>query len=133
MLLFVRPTARPVGSLSCSQPMIDYSIYYRTTLPLERTWRGYSWDLFLSAFNSSERVLSVYGRVRAARKSWLVFPEYGFRRRELPGGACFAGQAGSESEFIQNLFGSLSVDLAKASVCIDITGFIRPYLIFLIK
>ncbi len=113
--------------------MIDYSIYYRTTLPLGRRWRDCSWDLFLSAFNSSERVLSVYSRISAAQKTWLIFPEYSFRDRELPSGKCFACQGVNESDFVQNLFNSSHAELGKASICIDITGFIRPYLIFLVK
>jgi len=87
----------------------------------------------MSAFNSSERVLSVHRRVSAGRKKWLVFPEYGFRNGELPRGDCFTSAATGESEFIQNMFSSFAGDLKGVSICVDITGFIRPYLIFLVK
>ena len=120
-------------NLICFAPMVDYSIYYRTTLPLGDPRAQDSWDLFLSAFNSSERVSSVYRRVTAGRKDWLVFPEYEYRKSEWPKGRCFTQPAGNESEFIQNFFSSVPLDLGRASICIDITGFIRPHLIFLTK
>ena len=39
---------------------------------------GASWDLFISTYNNSKRVQSVFSQVPAARRSWWVIPEYGY-------------------------------------------------------
>jgi len=63
----------------------------------------------------------------------LVFPEYEYKQSEWPRGRCFTQSAGDESDFIQTFFSSVPLNLGRASICVDITGFIRPHLIFLIK
>ena len=41
------------------------------------------WDLFISAYNNSKRVQTVFPKVPAARRSWWVIPEYGYGLEEL--------------------------------------------------
>jgi hypothetical protein len=39
--------------------MIDYTIYFRENLPLDSEW-GAEYDIFISAYNASDRVIDVY-------------------------------------------------------------------------
>lgn len=55
--------------------MIDYTYQYKTVLDI-RAVGGSNWDVFISAFNPSERVIKVFDEVRSARKHWLVHHEY---------------------------------------------------------
>ena len=93
------------------------------------------YDAFVSAFNLSERVASTFGRISAARKYWLIHNEYSFQPAELPTSApALRSAERSESEFILEAFGQLTPPLSPAArLCVDITGFMRPHLMFLMK
>lgn len=95
---------------------------------------GLTFDIFLSAFNTASRVSDVFNSVSASVKISVVHREYGVSSAELPAGH-FASDAEYEDEFILQLFEDrlAETDLATARVCVDITGFLRPHLIFLIK
>ena len=41
-------------------------------------------DVFVSAFNSSDRIAGVFNDVRAHRKLWLIHPEYQYTPIDLP-------------------------------------------------
>jgi hypothetical protein len=121
---------RPVFS-TCK---IDFTIFFKTALSPTLDWcNSESWDLFLSAYNSSERVRSVFDAVNAARKCWLLCPEYGYQDSERPCGDSFIGVDPHESDLIPNFFAHLAVDLSSGSICVDLTGFIRPHLLFLLR
>lgn len=114
--------------------MTDYTIYYKDTLSINEDWsKLYVWDLFISAYNSSERVTRVFDKVISPLKYWLLFSEYAYKPEEYPEGNKYVSGNADEAEFITSFYNSMSVDLSKSKVCVDITGFIRPYLITLIK
>jgi len=114
--------------------MIDYSIFYKTALSGDLSWALHeSWDVFLSAFNSSERVRSVFQAIRAQEKHWLVCAEYGYEAGELPVGNCFAESAESEEAFINRFFATRVDVNSDKSMCVDTTGFVRPQLLFLLN
>jgi hypothetical protein len=113
--------------------MIDYTILYKDELPVVGPWRNsLQWDVFISAYTAAERVQSVYTKVTARSKHWLVFPEYGFCSDEYPTGG-FALTTRDEAEYIKTFWESTIGDARGKKIVIDITGFIRPYLIFLLK
>ena len=114
--------------------MIDYSIFYKAETPLSKVYTlSSSYDLFISAFVSDERVHSIFDKINATKKHWLVFPEYNFDSAQLPGSR-YSSNSRDESEFIRMFFKeNFSKTIANLSICIDMTGFIRPYLMFLIK
>ena len=64
----------------------EYNIFYKTDLSSELAWRGHAWDIFASAFNSSERVRIVFDKVNAREKYWLIHSEYDYQDHELPHG-----------------------------------------------
>jgi hypothetical protein len=111
--------------------MIDYSIYYQQELQPDEIGTIASHDVFVSAFNSSERVREVYQRISADRKIWLVHPEYQYDFGELPKNQeTVVPKANSETEQVYALLTSLG-PLDGKTLCIDITGFMRHVLISL--
>ncbi len=113
--------------------MADYSIYYKGNLDPQSQWQ-LDWDLFISAYNSSERVQTVYDNVRADSKHWLMLPDYKYADHEHPSGQCHAIPCSDEAEFIKQCFASAGIDDVSGNrVCIDITGFVKPYMMFLLR
>jgi hypothetical protein len=113
--------------------MIDYSVLYKNELPARDDWPAdVRWDIFVSAYTAAERVRTVYEKATASEKHWLVFPEYGFSANTFPKGA-FASPLRNEAEYVKAFWEASIGDVSGRSICIDITGFIRPYLIFLLR
>ena len=114
----------------------DYGLYLREEIFGARGWQATdTYDLFLSAFNLGERTAEVYGRIGAAEKVWLIHEEYGLSISELPVGPKF-GLAGSDEAIyckalIDGLLASGKLDVARTRLCIDITGILRPHLMFI--
>ena len=112
--------------------MIDYSICSREHIvPSELASISTTWDTYISAYNTSARVIQVFERVKARRKIWLVQPEYGFEKSAVPDNA-FVAQTRDEAVFWRQFDEFAGRDWADGSVCIDITGFMRPQLVFLV-
>lgn len=114
--------------------MRDYTHLYREELRLGDSWSD-QWDIFLSAYNSSARVQEVFAKAPANTKQWLIHNEYGYSTTEHPTGNVFTSAADNEAEFIQEYYSAhlSSVDLASTKFCVDVTGFMRPHMMFLIK
>jgi len=111
---------------------MDYSFYYRSELKQEQDWG--KWDLFLSAYNLSQRLEKVFDKVSAEDKFWLIFPEYDFTAEELP---VFANKiivtGKNEIEQQKSILADLDLSSFKdKTVCIDATGFMRPQLLFML-
>lgn len=113
--------------------MIDYTIFYKSSVSLEAGGglEG-SWDVFISAYNSSERVRLVYEKVSALRKYWLLHPEYCYSEAEHPTERSYSTPPCDEGTFITGFFEELNEPIVGQSICIDITGFMRPHLMFLL-
>ena len=114
--------------------MRDYTYLYAETLPRNGGWDR-NWDVFLSAYNESERVRRVYEMATAAEKHWIVHSEYGYNRAALDLGSAFYGESQGEAEFVLRLWERCidGADCSRMSVCIDATGFMRPHLMFLLR
>lgn len=119
---------------------IDFSIFYKKKYSALSELNGsVNYDLFISAYNDSYRVKSVFDEINANQKHWLLFPEYFYKEEEKPilknsGESLFEfPKLTKEGEIIRKYFSDASIDVSKARLCIDITGFIRPHLIFLVR
>jgi len=113
--------------------MIDYTVLYKGELPVAGDWAdGAQWDVFISAYTAAERVRHVFEKAGARAKHWLVFPEYRFAESITPAGA-FALASRNEAEFVKAFWEARVGDAQGKTIGIDITGFIRPYLIFLLR
>lgn len=116
--------------------MIDYNLMYREELPLDDDW-SYDVDIFISAYNSSDRVSHIYKKISAGKKYWWLLPEYQYSSDEYPEGNTFTCDAKddemSEAEFAV-LFLDKHPELLEGtpSICIDITGFVKPYMMSLL-
>lgn len=115
--------------------MIDYTIFYKSELPIKDDWsKSITWDLFISAYNSSDRVNTVYDKVTAKFKHWLVLPDYNFSSSELPNDYYFRSPVNNEGEYIRKYFEEAQIEnLTDLNICVDITGFVKPYMMFLLR
>ena len=109
--------------------MIDYTILYRTQMARSDPWSE-RWDLFISSFNSSERVKVVFDKAQATEKKWLIHEEYDFDASEAPANAIGPGNC-DEARFMHAVFNNLGAR-RRASVCVDITGMLRPHIMVLL-
>jgi hypothetical protein len=112
--------------------MDRYSIFYRHEVS-ESQLRQSQYDLFLSAFTLAPRALHVYDNVPSDSKIWIVFPHFGFDREELPSEKVCEVTSIYEQDFVADLLNHLPSELQKVRICVDVTGFIRPHLMFLVK
>lgn len=92
-----------------------------------------AWDLFVSAYNDSMRVRAVYDRVPAVERHWWVMPEYRYEREELPDIAASSFLAdGDEATIINAGLEAVGFDRSRHSrLLFDITGMMRPHILFL--
>jgi len=120
---------------------IDYSIFYKKKFDTVNELKNSKhYNLFISAYNDSNRVKSIFDEINSTEKHWLLFPEYNYPVEELPlvDGVgtklfCFDDFL-NEGEIIRNYVQQSKNDFKNIiNICIDITGFIRPHLIFLIR
>src|SRR3954462_15670120 len=113
-----------------NQSFSDYQLFSKGTVSLDDLAR-LNWDRFVSAINESDRLTSVFGTVRATEKHWLICPEYGFAAHEWPNAPLFSSATYNEDEFIVKYFDDYPIKSGER-LCFDITGFIRPHLMFLL-
>lgn len=116
--------------------MIDYTIYYKTSYNSNSNWATEnSWDVLISGYNVSDRVQTVFDHANSVEKHWLVFPDYCYVREQYPSsGTVFdLPSAHDEADFIRKYFQEFGRSIANKRICIDITGFTRAHLLFLLK
>lgn len=114
--------------------MLDYSICYKQSWNPNVTWPTARWGLFLSAFNSSDRVKVSFQKAQADERHWFISPEYNYVQSELPTDApTFIADGNTEAEHITSYFQKSGVDVEQTKICIDITGFMRSHLLVLLK
>ncbi len=119
---------------------VPYDISYKHKFKEVREIKGHNrYDIFISAYNNSYRVQEVFNNIDAVKKHWLVFSEYRYCREEISvkdesNISVYELEGNkSEGEVIRQYFEGLDLALSEANICIDITGFIRPHLLFLIR
>ncbi len=112
--------------------MIDYSIFYKRNIDTNRIGVELPvFDVFVSAYNSSQRVNGVYDAIRATKKIWLIHPEYNYSPIEYPADnpkVCPVEM--SETSQVKILLDEIG-EIENKSICIDTTGFMRHVIIFL--
>ncbi|GLS19643.1 hypothetical protein GCM10007874_26600 [Labrys miyagiensis] len=114
--------------------MFDYTLFYKTPLNVPDLG-SQVWDIFVSAFNLSERVKAVHSAVMATHKVWIIHHEYQLSEADIPESS-FRSLSEREDEFIIDFIAFLSTrcgPLSGQRLCIDVTGFMRPHLLFLIR
>lgn len=111
----------------------DYHLFGRsrvTPANIRSTLTGY--DRFVSAFNTSSRVKTVFSEIDTPIKHWILFEEYRLSESDLPSEDLrHIALNADEAEAIQQYFDAYPISPGE-SICVDITGFIRPHLLFLL-
>lgn len=113
---------------------MDYSLLSRCEFPVDRLNEIPECDLFISAYNQSERVRTLFDAIRSPRKEWLVHPEYDFKPAELPtNGTVHDGFGRDEAEFWHQYFDTADFDNipVETRISVDLTGFMRPHIMLL--
>lgn len=114
---------------------LRYDILYRSQIETPADWQNQpTWDFFVSAYNSSQRLRTAYDGVSAKQKLWVIHPEYNFQAAELPQEPYFAPVATDESGFVREIFehlDGLGFEFGVSTLCVDITGMMRPHILFL--
>jgi len=79
-------------------------------------------------------VSPIYAKIEADRKFWFIPPEYNYELGKLPKVDVLSNSgAGSEDEVIINAFDGLFSKIPRNSrICIDVTGMMRPQILFLL-
>jgi len=115
---------------------IDYSIFYRRQIRPENIANEVGdFDIFISAFNSSGRISAVFNSIKSSRKIYLVHPEYNFSSADVPRGdwEIYVPEEIDESVQINGLFNMIGPLSGVERICVDITGFMRSPLCFLVE
>ncbi len=120
---------------------INYEILYKRKFHnTDELNKVSQYDLFISAFNDSQRVKEVFSSINSVEKHWIVFPEYDYDERDCPlkddlkNIRVFVPDRGqTEGEIIRNYIKSINGNIENLKICIDITGFIRPHLLFILR
>lgn len=109
---------------------IKYLIDCKSPLSQEHTW-----DVFISAYNDSKRVQELFKSIQANEKHWIILPEYGYTPIEIPKEPnVWVATERNESDQIINTMGRiLDPEKPEKKICIDMTGFMRPQILFILK
>ena len=112
---------------------MDFTIFYKSAYSNNFDWANlHQYDVFISTFDSSERVLSLFDRISAKEKHWFVTPHHKVGPNKPKNGKIFEFNCFNEDDFIISYFENAKIT-NNSSICIDITGFIRPFIIFLFR
>lgn len=89
------------------------------------------WDLLISAYNDSQRVQHVFETVPAKQRTWWVLPEYGYTAEEVAHlSNAVLLEPGREDQVVTQGLRATSFS-AGQRLCVDITGMMRPQILFL--
>ena len=109
--------------------LIDFTIFYKTSYESGDVDSLEEYDFFFSAYDDCERTKVIFDKIKAKKKIWIDFPHYKNGTLSVPD--LYVCNSFKEDECFIDLFSQLTL-LNNSKICIDITGFIRPHLIFFI-
>lgn len=112
---------------------MDYTIYYKSSHESINDVDFPIYDQFFSGFDACERTKEIYNNVRADKKIWLIFPQYKkIEEHEYNGYDIYSNEHFEEDKYFDGFIEFYKIN-KKTKICIDITGILRPHLIYLIK
>ncbi len=85
------------------------------------------YDIFFSAFDDCDRTKFIYDNINSKNKKWIIYPNYNISK-EIENSFCYKSYEEDDEDFI-DFIESLSIQ-ENSNICIDITGFLRPHLIY---
>lgn len=108
--------------------MMNYSYYFIEEV---KDVSALQYDVFISVFDGCDRTQETFKRVSAAKKYWLVIPQYKQSAEKLPKDYLFSSYT-EESDYILEIIEKIDVR-GEQKICIDSTGFIIPHLLYLVQ
>jgi len=112
---------------------MDYSIFYKEDYSINEIKTLGPFNIFISSFDDCERTINVAKEIIADNKIWLIFPHYKIKNEAYPKDfRVYTNSSYKEDDYFQDFINE-NIIKSNASICIDITGFIRPHLLFLLK
>ncbi|MCD4663996.1 MAG: hypothetical protein K8R68_01920 [Bacteroidales bacterium] len=112
---------------------MDFSILYKESFPNGNIESIAGYDLYISAFDDCDRTKQIFEKINAIEKKWIVFPQHkNIEKQELLNSNTYFKDEFKEDDFFIDFFNNWNYSTT-IRLCIDITGFIRPHLLFLIK
>lgn len=120
---------------------MNYSFFYKQkiedTSP-NQVQKKLNYDLFISAYNETDRVNHIFDNVQAKEKHWIIFPEYHFTDIEIQGlqGNVFNYSNWldrDEDEIIFDYYEKNKSLFGNNKIAIDITGMLRPYIVYITR
>jgi hypothetical protein len=115
---------------------MDYTIFYKQTLDFQENWDNLpEYDIYISTFDCSDRVKHNFSKIKARNKHWLFTPHHKIPEdKRIDEGEIFEYPLFNDDEFLIEYFNAIAHLLKdNPKICIDITGFIRPFIVFLIR
>lgn len=133
-MLLLRKVLYPSNNLKhfsiYNMAKVDFTYFYKQKY-LNVTEIGTSdYDILVSTFNQTDRVCEVFKAINAKEKYWIILPDYEnnlFVGNETKISVPYEGYS-QLSAFIDTL--QLNED---TKLCIDITGFLIPHMLFTIR
>jgi hypothetical protein len=117
--------------------MTEYSLFYKKSYRVEADADfplNDNWDTFISSYNQNEKINEVFKNISAKEKYWLIQPEYGFSPGELPPlvgcKELIIPKESDESVIISELFDRIKIDWGNVNLCVDISGFLAPTILY---
>lgn len=119
---------------------MNYSFFYKykyEDVSSDSISNNLKYDLLISAYNESERVKHVFESIDSKEKHWLIFPEYDYENIEITELKekvfNYSERTDDEDDIILDYFNENEKLFQNSKICIDITGMLRPYIIFMVR
>lgn len=109
---------------------VDFTYFYKQKYSNIKEIECCNYDIFISTFNQTERVTEIYKAINSEKKYWIILPDYEnnlFVGNEAKISVPYEGYR-QLSAFIDELPVNTNTKL-----CIDITGFLIPHMLFTIR
>ena len=107
---------------------MDFTIFYKESYENGDVDCGIGYDWFFSGYDDCDRTKTIFDKINSKNKVWIDFPQYGLSLKSLPH-KVYSCTSYKEDEAFMELFDEIKIDKDQ-NICIDITGFLRPHLIF---
>ena len=114
--------------------MIDYDYFYKDRLDADEPWPE-RWDLMIASWDDTERVRRIAELSTVGRRDWLLHPQYRLSAPVPVAGNEIVVDALEDAAMVAYLdrLAREGLDVSGSSICVDITGMMRPHLMFLVQ
>ncbi len=110
--------------------IVDFTYFYKQKYSNVAEIGNCDYNIFISTFNETERVREIHKAIKSKEKYWIILPDYEnnlFAGNDTKISVSYEGY-NQLSEFIDKLAINTNT-----KICIDITGFLIPHMLFTIR